>query len=116
MWKFLNKSETKFIFVESETPRLSEITPDVKEAISSLKHHPGFTYLLNKLAIQRKYYESQLHTGRHVGDDVAHLQAAIYWANWLQRTCDGLQPTYEANPSEIEAFEQARQSLELVGQ
>jgi hypothetical protein len=116
MWKFLTKLETKYIFVEADTPRLPELTADIKESVASLQHHPGFVYLLAKLSVQRKYYESQLHTGRHVGDDVAHLQAAIYWANWLERTCHGMQPIHEANPSEFEAFESARQSLELVGQ
>lgn len=116
MWKFIKEPAIKYICIESDTPRLPEVTSDVKESLASLKHHPGFVFLMSKLALQRRYFEAQLHTGRHVGDDVPHLQAAIHWAGWLEKTCNSLQPTFEANSSEFEAFEAARQSLELVGQ
>lgn len=114
MWKFLEQP-VKYICIETDTPRLPEITSDVKESLASLKHHPGFVFLIGKLALQRKYFEAQLHTGKHSGDDVAHLQAAIHWAGWLEKTCNSLQPTFDPSPSEFEAFESARQSLELVG-
>ena len=112
--------ETKFEVVPVEGPRLPEMTPELREAIWSLSHHPGFQYLATKLRTQKALLLKTLQEGRHTDiRDVDFIQGGIFWTGWLDNQLNSHQPKTpptNASPDEIQAFEEIRDAVELVGQ
>ncbi len=111
------------LIVEVSTPRrLAEPDEAEREAIISLQAHPGFQFLLQKLAFQRHLLESVLLTQRQENlKDVEFLQSGINWLRWLQGQIEAeikfkkrrvLQPP---SVSEKAALEQVMDQFEVVG-
>ena len=82
--KFLARF-SKIVAVEVERPRPPLASDDeIREAVLSLQHHPGFQHLCNKLRWQRHMLETQLRNTRHASiTDVEFLQSGIAWSRWL---------------------------------
>jgi hypothetical protein len=90
--------------------------------VARLKDDPGFQFLVAKLEAQRAALRSALETNRHkTKEDFEFLQSGINWCGWLQsqvETAVGIlnQPAPRpARAYEMEAFEQLRHNVELVG-
>src|SRR5574337_295318 len=79
-------SDKLILVLEPKGTTRMAMTPEVKESIRSLKHNPGFQYLLNKLSLQREFMRKTLEEEAHVDiRKVDRLQNGIYWSNWLER-------------------------------
>lgn len=108
--------------VEIKAPVNVPLTPEGRRAVATLKDHPGFHYLLNRLRLQRATLEAALITRPHTEiADVAYLQAGIRWMNWLesQFTLAVEHPSdaksRDANSLEEEAMKAVLNSIEGVG-
>lgn len=92
------------------------------EAIASLKHHPGFVALANRLRLKKAALKSQLEATRHKDiRDVDFLQSGIAWLRYVESEVDtaigsirnkGSRP---ASDDEVKWFEEIRHSIEGVG-
>ena len=114
---------TIYKVVEIPLPRPSiEASHDLLESVRTLAAHPGFTYLLNKLKVQRAALETTLVSSRHASlRDVEFIQSGIFWTGWLQSQLElavlRLRPgaTRPASDEEVVAFQEALRTIETVG-
>jgi hypothetical protein len=91
-------------------------------SIASLKYHPGFIALLNKLARQRAVLESRLNSTRHHEiRDVDLLQSGLFWIGYVESEVNqaaGIEKRAaqkSATASEVEEFSKALAAIESVG-
>lgn len=113
--------QPKFTIVEIERPRQMDKPPD--DVLITLQHHPGFTYLTERLRTQRFALEAALKRGKHATlRDVDILQAGIYWAGWLEtqiqsalKLTQALEIPKPAFQEEQDAFNEIHNALQLVG-
>lgn len=108
--------------VELAIPRsLQSVDSNLRESILTLQAHPGFVYLLNKLAYQNAALRTKLCGERHSSiDDVAFLQAGVYWSNWLANelkmaTAKVAERQLDPMAEELKAFQALDSQLERVG-
>lgn len=79
---------SKPIVVELAAER-KKISADSEASIVLLSEHPGFLALMDRLAIQKAYMESQLKKNRHEDiRQVDSLQNGIQWIEYLQDEVD----------------------------
>lgn len=113
--------ESTIKIVELERPQTEPVlNNELRASISSLRHHPGFEYLLLRARAVKGYLKRELEEGQHVDmKRVQYLQAGIYWANFWEREMTAksqpVKPPAMATDIEREAFEAARDALEVVG-
>lgn len=114
------KAQIKVIEVEKL------VVPPMEEggaaAIATLKNHPGFQYLLAKLAAQKAQLKDALVKTRHKSlTDVEFLQSGANWIDWLQTQLEAavgiVNKPKERAPRdyEAEAFEEMRRRIDVVG-
>lgn len=114
---------TKFKVVEIEKKHVSKLDEkSVAPFVSRLKDDPGFQFLMAKLEVQRALLRDSLEKNRHKSQaDFEFLQSGLNWCSWLQQqveTAVGIVSQPQARPArayELEAFEQLRQNVELIG-
>jgi hypothetical protein len=116
------KIEVPVILEIESTKRIPPLDANTREAVTSLRSHPGFQYLLGKLRVERAVFESQLRNQRHSNlSDVAYLQAGAFWTNWLEKEVSreiGIIQRNTAVPlsqEELAAFETAKAAYEEIG-
>lgn len=117
-------SDKLILVLEPKGTTRMALTPEVKESIRSLKHNPGFQYLLNKLSLQREFMRKTLEEEAHVDiRKVDRLQNGIYWSNWLERQVNEINatpvasiPARQLRKSEMDLLEEIRQNITLVGE
>lgn len=114
--------EVPYILEIESTKRIPPLDASTREAVTSLRSHPGFQYLLGKLRVERAVFESQLRNTRHSNiSDVAYLQAGAFWTNWLEKEVSREVGAVQRNtPSplseqELAAFEAAKAAYEEIG-
>lgn len=116
----MSKSQIKVIEVEKL------VVPPMDQggaaAVATLKNHPGFQYLLAKLAAQRAQLKDALVKTRHKSlTDVEFLQSGANWCDWLQVQLEAAvgilnQPQPRApRDYEAEGFEEMRRRIDVVG-
>jgi hypothetical protein len=73
-----------------ELDKDSRHNPSVEdeESIRSLKNHPGFVALSNRLRLQAAALDAKLHQRQDSLRDLDRLQAGIEWCNWLETQVD----------------------------
>ena len=114
------KSFPKVIEVEKR------IVPELDQAsaagVASLQTHPGFQYLLAKLAFQRSLMKDSLAKNRQKDiRDVEFLQSGINWCGWLEDQLVAATGKLNAPTPRIqraherEAFEQLLGQIDVVG-
>ena len=115
------KPDIQYKIVEVEkTKRLGHIDPEIHKSVASLSIHPGFRYLLKKLAVEQAMLEGEIKSAPL--KDVKSLQAGIYWAGWLDRQLKfesalaAPHTTVSPTQEEIDAFNQINAQLQVVGQ
>ena len=122
---YFNKPKIEFRIIEVEKPRgIGELTPDLKATLSTLSGHPAFLYLISKLKFQRSVLENKLKSERQVSlKDVEFLQSGIYWSRWLEdQVLSAVSKTPQVSgetaltSDELAAFNQMRNSVQLVGE
>ena len=108
--------------IEIEKRPVPELDASSAAAVATLQNHPGFLYLLAKLAAQRAALREALVKNRHKEiRDVEFLQSGANWCGWLEDQLSAAvalqnrpQPRV-AKPYEEEAFEQLRRRIDVVG-
>jgi hypothetical protein len=74
----------KLTLVEIPKPSPS-LDPAGRKALAGLAEHPGLSYLINKIRLQRAALESALKYGQHQSmNDVLGLQSGIRWLTWVE--------------------------------
>lgn len=108
--------------IEVEKSTVPELDKGGAYAVAALKGNPGFEYLLAKLRAQRALLREALVTQRHKElKDVEFLQSGANWLGWLEDQLNkavgivNAPKPRNARPYELEAFEQLRGNVELVG-
>lgn len=110
--------------VEIEVPRTPLQGGDSEEmraSIATLPSHPGFQYLLKKLAVQHAALRGKLDFERHTSlAEVDFLQAGLFWSAWLDTECKRATVKYTAQhldpmAEELKAFQELDSQLERVG-
>lgn len=116
----INKHIYHIIEIEKGS-KLPELTADLKESLKAIGNFPAFQYLMLRFRNQKAGMETALREGMNLSESqLRYLQAGIYWSGQIERDIKSLtqpalpQPTPATNV-EAAAFEQARQSLNLVG-
>ena len=123
MWGKTPSKKPKFLVVEIERPRpILPLEDDMAETLLSLRGHPGFQYLLNKLRFQRSVLESSLLQNRQATmQDVEFIKSGIAWTKWLDDQLSkaaGLKsraPTAPASKSERDVYEELKDFVEVLG-
>jgi hypothetical protein len=117
----------KYQIVEVDKPRPTQgWDKENRENVVVLKEHPGFIYLLNKLAYQTALLKATLelpatNQGRHKDmRDVEFLQSGIYWTKWLKNQIDAATQRVRSVPQpaldeEERAFKELQATLNKVG-
>jgi len=119
-WKFGRTKFPTFSVIEVSAPRkLGPLTRELRETLLTLNSHPGFSYLLERLKAQKAAFEAVLRTQKHEElKDVHFVQAAVYWAGWLQRQISELTgqivTPLPASHAEQEEFENALRAISVV--
>lgn len=115
-------AKTVFKVIEIEKQTVPELNGASAMAVASLATHPGFQYLMAKLKFQRAALKDALEKTRHKTlNDVEFLQSGANWCNWLQIELDKAVSIVNnpkprvARAYELEAFEQLKGNVELVG-
>lgn len=91
------------------------------DAISTLRGHPGFEALLNKVSIQRAILETTLLSRvYHSPEEVASLKEGIYWLGFLQGEMERITEKSRrkfapATDDELELYKKIYASIEAVG-
>lgn len=91
------------------------------EAIASLKEHPGFIALLNKLRLQQAFLKSQLINNRQETiRDVDILVASIAGTRYLEYQVNAAVGRTQATPKlasldEVELFNKISTAIESIG-
>lgn len=111
----------RYSIVEVEKP-VTIIDPDAAASVRTLSGHPGFTYLLAKLKLQRSLLETKLKSSKHREmRDVEFLQSGIFWSKWLEDQINQevyITPSAPQKPvgeDEAAIFERVRAAIETVG-
>lgn len=118
--KTITEVDYKVIEAEAHGP-LPTLTPELKDSLRALQGHPGFQYLLHRLALERAVLRSSLETGFRLTErEMAHLQGGIYWSGWLVNTSKHLTsvpkaPERQATNVEADLFARTSEALELIG-
>lgn len=98
--------------------KLPEMNEDLRESIKSLQYHPGFQYILNRQRLQRAQVNHALTQSTDI-NTVRYAQAGLHWLKFLENEYNHLTktpaPTRKAEPTELEAFNEISQNLELIG-
>jgi hypothetical protein len=95
---------------------------DGRNALASLSGHPGLTFLIARLRLQRWYLESQLRGGSFASlRDFDQAQSGVRWVNWLEKQIEEItnpvkRETARLTDEDLESFAKAQAALELVGQ
>jgi hypothetical protein len=122
------KPEVTYQIVEVDKPRpIQGWDKEARENVVALKEHPGFVYLLQKLAYQTTLLKATLelpatNQGRHKDmRDVEFLQSGIYWTKWLKNQVDAATNRVRAVPQpalaeEEAAFKELQATLNKVGE
>ncbi len=106
-----------------ESPESGDLDSETKAAILSLGGNMGFRALCRRQAVQaallKKYLEQQRHKSL---EDVAWLQAGIFWAKWYEKEVDSMTrmesaktPPRDAKPFEQAQFDRIKAAMEIVG-
>lgn len=121
---FDREPETKFQVVELAPPmRLPAVDSNIAASIATLQGHPGFTYLLQKLRLQRAMLVSALANTRQESlKDVEFLQSGVAWTGFVEAQlmkAIGYREAPEAPKqtpfeAEREAFEEAQKFIEVL--
>lgn len=115
------KPEVQYLVVEIEKG-VSYASAGDEGAIASLKHHPGFVALMNRMKLKRAVLEAQLKGGRHKEiRDVDILQLGLYWLGYAEHEINSAvgnlkeksEPRLAVN--ELEEFQRVRSAIESVG-
>lgn len=104
-----------------EVERVVPLTGGEDSAIATLKLHPGFVALCNKLRLQRQALRAQLEQGRFEKlEDVYRVQLAIAGLGILESEVDRATQSVsrkkvEATEDERLAFDKIMMSIEGIG-
>jgi hypothetical protein len=112
----------KLTLVEIPKPSPS-LDPAGRNALAGLAEHPGLSYLINKIRLQRAALESGLKYGAHQNmNDVLTLQAGIRWLTWVENQFllaverPSKLDQRDPNADEYAALSQALSFIEGVGE
>jgi len=114
----------KYKIVEVDSPRTpleGGETEEMQASIATLAYHPGFQYLLKRLALQNAALKSKLTYERHKTlDEVNFFQAGVYWSGWLltelkRTTVKVVSRKIDPVDEELAAFKAIDSQLERVG-
>jgi hypothetical protein len=114
---FKEKEQIKII--EVDTP--SKLRDIPQEALQGLESHPGFQYLLQRLALQRAALKTKLCNEVHSDiRAVDVIQAGIFWSGWLERQLGLAVAKNQAVPrnaidEELREFQKISEGLREVG-
>ena len=91
-----------------------------EDAIPSLKDHPGFIALLNKLRMKQAFLRAQLNNRQESLRDVDILVSGLAWARFMEFELNAAVGRAQKTPAlasvdEIETFEKIRQAIADVG-
>lgn len=113
--------QPKVVVVEVEKGRRPpELTLELARSVQTLQAHPGFLYLLTKLAFQRSVLRQALERKRHKTiADSEFIQSGIAWSGWLedevQAAIDFQVPAEsEATRPEASIFDESQRLLEVL--
>lgn len=118
-FRLLLKRGSHFIEVEKAV-KLDPMSPELREQIRTLQHHPGFVYLSNKLSVQKAAVQHSLNEGYNLDEKALRFhQAGIFWLSYLQRELAAANaihssPTRPTTLDEERELEEALKNLELV--
>lgn len=92
-------------------------------SIASLKDHPGFVALVNRMKLRRAYLSAQLNNNRHESiRDVDFLQHGVHWLGYLEFEVNAAVGATKAKARPIvvsdavaEEFEKARLAIDEIG-
>lgn len=114
----------QYKIVEVEVPRTPLQGVDSEEmraSIATLPSHPGFQYLIKKLALQHAQLRSKMDFERHTDlREVDFLQSGLYWSAWLDNEVKRTTVKYTAQridpmADELQAFQEIDSQIERVG-
>lgn len=124
MFEFLKSLFTKTVYKVVEVDRLR--TPlrwdtETREAVATLKGHPGFIAIMDRLKLQRDMLLSQV--GREFNATERqrdHRDLGVFWTLWLEdqvNKATGRGPSKQRDPleEELEAFRAIDSQIERVG-
>jgi hypothetical protein len=93
-----------------------------EQSIASLKHHPGFVALTNKLRFKRQVLEAQLKSVRHESiRDVDNIQSRIFGLGYLESEVDSAvgnlrkETPREADEHEVKWFNEISAAIQGIG-
>lgn len=99
-----------------------KLTPELLESVLSIKGHPGWEYLLDKLRYQRQVLRAHLESDPLESLEQVHdLRAGIRWTGWLEDQMNFLSATnaertvFIPTPREEELFREISSSITMVG-
>lgn len=101
--------------------KLPEITGDLRESLKTLQFNPAFSYIIQRLRVQRAGVQNALQEGLQLTEtQIRFLQAGLYWLSYLEKDINVLTQASANNPrpsfdNEAEQFAKIRQSLDFVG-
>jgi hypothetical protein len=117
-----SKKVSQFHIVEIERGQVPVLDVAAAAAVSTLEHHPGFQWLLAKLAAERFALKDALEKTRHKSkEDFEFLQSGANWCNWLKTQLEQAlavknRPVErQATSFEQQAFEQILGQIDVVG-
>lgn len=113
------KPEIQLIEVPKTLPALDEAG---KAALGSLAEHPGLSYLLNRIRLQRAALEGGIKHGQHADlNAVFVLQSGIRWMTWLENQITSAvgranaQVSRAPNDNELDALQESLSFIEGIG-
>jgi hypothetical protein len=104
--------------VEKSVPLVED--KETLNSVASLAGHPGFQFLVRKLALQASKLNSELISTKHTSlESVYFLQSGIHWCHWLQSQLNfaknRIESSRPATSDEERFFQQIRATIDLVG-
>lgn len=122
MLNYLKQKFAQLRIVEVMAPKAEPLDGAGKAALATLKDHPGFEFLINRLRLQRATLQTALTNREHASlNDVITIQAGIRWLTWLENQflssvgSASTRETRSPNEDEVIAFQQALAAIEGIG-
>ena len=107
--------------LSNETPRVPELTDDLKESILSLRGHPGFQYLQKRLAFECNVLKTRLFKENDLSlTQMNNLRSGIFWTSWLDGQLVSVgnsakrHETVRLTQSEEDLFRELNAQIELI--
>jgi hypothetical protein len=111
----------RILEVPVETRLKGGADQDERMAIMTLATNPGFLALVRRFRFAGEALKNKLNFERQASmDDVAFLQAGIYWCRWLDNEINRevlktKRVVVDAEAEEVEAFRKIDAQLERIG-